>query len=218
MKFPALRLPRHRGGAHAPLDHLVGQGMRLRNGCRVGHAGEPQRLKVLRPHIGTGAVPQRTVEGAAKACLIEVAAHTRDIRKVDSPLHAQRPERAEDSAVDRRLTVERGGHRTEHLLHMARCGGRSCGESHHNRVCRVVDHLAGLLAQRGVGLVAHQQGHRLPIGLIYMAECRLIRTDGHSGGPDARHPIHPELEAGEERLQRGGGLLSQVAAGNENEC
>ena len=84
---------------------FLGEGVGLRHGRGVGHAGEPHRREVLLPDVGAGLAPLGAVERPAQRGLVEVA-DPRDVREVHRPLHPQRPEWAEDPALDRREAVE----------------------------------------------------------------------------------------------------------------
>ena len=177
----------------------------------------PSGPKVLGPDVGAGLVPQRPVQRAPEARLVEVAAHPHDVREVDGTLDAEAAKRSEDAALDRLEPVEGRGHRAEHLLHVAGGGGGRRGEAGERRVLRPVEQPPGLRAERGVRLVADDQADAVPLHRVLVAKARLVGRDRHAMATRGLRPVEVVGDAGEVADERGGGLVGEIAAGHEDQ-
>ncbi len=195
---------------------LVCERVRLRDGGGVGDTSQSERSEVLHPDIRARLVPQRAVEGAPKARLVEVATHPNDVRQVDGTFDAQAAKRSQDAALDRLQAVQCRGDRAEHLLDMAGGGRRRGRETHEDRVLGAIEQRPGLRAQGSVGLVADHEADVLPVHVRLVAKTRLIGGDRDARRAGGAGPVHVVRNAREVPHDGGRGLVGQVAPWNQH--
>jgi hypothetical protein len=82
---------------------------------------------------------------------------------------------------------------------------------------RRIEQLAGLGIEGGVGLVADQEGDRLPVHRLLVAQGGLVGADRHAGLAGALGPLRLGGDAREMAGEGGGGLLGQVAPWHQHQ-